>query len=113
MATKSFGFHHYHIASVYSNKELEPCISVSGNSLCCVFGKKNFVLSNSCVISACLSILSERHRVIFDIETSVEITSKDFSSGVVVVFVSPSKRSLLSISDSFHIVQNSCVFLFP
>jgi len=40
MATKSFGFHHYQIASVYSNKELEPCNSVSGNSLCCVFGKR-------------------------------------------------------------------------
>lgn len=39
MATKSFGFHHYQIASVYSNKELEPCNSVSGNSLCCVSGK--------------------------------------------------------------------------
>lgn len=39
MATKSFGFHHYQIASVYSNKELEPCNSVSGNSLCCVFEK--------------------------------------------------------------------------
>lgn len=38
MATKSFGFHHYQIASVYSNKDLEPCNPVSGNfPLLCVW----------------------------------------------------------------------------
>lgn len=55
------------------------------------------MLFNSCVILACLSISSERHRVIFDVEMSVEITSKDFSSVVVIGFVSPSKRSLPSL----------------
>lgn len=74
MATKSFGFHHYQIASVYSNKELEPCNSVSGNSLCCVFGKNNLILFISCVIFACLNISFESHLELFFM---IEDVSKD------------------------------------
>ncbi|EMP39200.1 hypothetical protein UY3_03570 [Chelonia mydas] len=48
MATKSFGFHHYQIAFVYSNKELEPCNSVSGKIIIAVRRQYlNWLMMNS------------------------------------------------------------------
>lgn len=74
MATKSFGFHHYQIASVYSNKELEPCNSVSGNSLCCVSGKITSFYLRVVLFFCMFNISFERHIELF---LTIEDVSKD------------------------------------